>query len=135
MEISQTLYRKITWTKGPYCGFPETEGSAVSNHDQVNKTRNYEKYCLRVGVIDRHRKCEKVGETTERVIAGSSLLSESAYLGRDNQLAKIIHQQNAESYKLLHRNTPPYCSHKPEPVLQSGNMILYWDRSIKQMKM
>jgi hypothetical protein len=33
-------------------------------------------------------------------------------------------------YKLLDRNTPPYCRYKPEPILQSGNMILYWDKSI-----
>ena len=81
-------------------------------------------------MIDRHRKCYKVRETTEHVIAGCSSLSESAYLGRHNQLAKIIHQQKAKSYKLLQINTPPYCRYKPEPVLQSAKMILYWERSI-----
>jgi len=82
--------------------------------------------------MDRHRKSGKVGETTEHVIAGCSSLSESAYLGRDNQLAKIrvIHQQTAKSYKLLERNIPPYCRYGLEPVLHSANMILYWERSI-----
>jgi hypothetical protein len=35
-------------------------------------------------------------------------------------------------YKLLDRNTPPYCTrrYKPQPVLKSANMFLYWDKSI-----
>jgi len=33
-------------------------------------------------------------------------------------------------YKLLDRNTPPYCRYKPEQMLESGNMILYWDKYI-----
>ena len=31
---------------------------------------------------------------------------------------------------LLDRNTPPYCRYKSEPMLESANMILYWDRPI-----
>jgi hypothetical protein len=83
-------------------------------------------------MMDRHRKCDKVVETTEHVIAGYSSLSDSAYLGRDNQLAKIrvIYQQTGKSYKLLQRNIPPYCRYRPELVLHSANMILYWERSI-----
>jgi hypothetical protein len=61
-------------------------------------------------MIDRCRKCE-VGEKIEQIIDGCS---EFAYLGRHNQLAKIIHQQTAKKYKLLDRNIPPYCRYKPE---------------------
>ena len=43
---------------------------------------------------------------------------------------KVIHQQTAIIYKLLDINTPPFCRYKPEPVLESANIILYWDRSI-----
>jgi len=53
---------------------------------------------LRSGIIDRHRKCDEGGEKIEHVIDG---ISDSAYLGRHNQLAKIIHQQTAKKYKLL----------------------------------
>ena len=31
---------------------------------------------------------------------------------------------------LFDRNIPPYCRHKPEPKLDSPDMILYWDMSI-----
>jgi len=62
-------------------------------------------------MIDRCRKCDEVGEKIGQVIEGCS---ESAYLRRHNQLAKIIHQQTAKKYKLLDRNTAPNCRYKPE---------------------
>jgi hypothetical protein len=69
-----------------------------------------------------------VGETTELVIAECSSLSESAYLRRHNQLGKIIHPHSAIKYKVLDRNALPYYRYMPEPVLESANVILYWDR-------
>ena len=66
----------------------------------------------------------------EHVIAECSSLSEAAYLGRHNQLAKIIHQQITVKCMLLDRNSPPYCRYKSEPMLESADMILYWDRPI-----
>jgi len=86
--------------------YPEIEGFAVAIQDQVIKTRNYEKHCLGVEVIDKCRKCDEMGETTEHIIAGISALSESTHLRIDNQMAKIIHQQTAINYKLPDRNTP-----------------------------
>jgi hypothetical protein len=84
MENSQPLYRNVTWSKNHlYCGliyiYPEMEGFVVAIHNWVIKTRYYEKHCLEVEVISRGRKCDKVGETTEHVIAGCSSLSESTY--------------------------------------------------------
>jgi len=77
---------------------------------------------------------DKVG-TIERVIAGYSSLSESAYIRRHKQLAKIIHQQFAIKYKLHDGNTLLYYRHNPEPVLEVANLIVYWDRSIITSKM
>jgi len=56
-----------------------------------------------------------VGETNEHVIAGCSSLSESAYLGRHKQPARLI--QTAIKYRILDTDTPPHCRHKSEPVL------------------
>ena len=64
------------------------------------------------------------------IIIISLSLTESAYLGTQNQLAKIIDQQIAIKDKPLDRHDPPYCKYKPGPALESANMILYWDRSI-----
>jgi hypothetical protein len=104
--------------------YPEMEGFVVAIQDWVIKTRNNEKHSLRVDVIDRCRKCDKVHETTAPVIAGCSSLSKSANLSRHEQLAKIIHQQTAIKYTLLERNIPPYYRHKPELVLDSANMLV-----------
>jgi len=61
--------------------------------------------------MDRCRKCHEMGgKKIEQVIYGCS---ESAYLGRHDQLAKVIHQDTAKKYKLLDRNTAPYCRYKP----------------------
>jgi hypothetical protein len=45
-------------------------------------------------------------------------------------MAKIILQQIAIKYKLPDRNALPYRRYKPEPLLESANMILYWVRSV-----
>ena len=76
----------------------------------------------------------RVGETIKHVIAGCSPLSESTYLGKHKQLAKIIHQQTAIKCKKLDTNTPPYCRHKSETVLESAGTILYSDWSIRTDK-
>jgi len=77
-------------------------------------------------MIDRSRPCDKVGETMKVLIAWCLSLSESAYLGRHNQLAKIVHQQISMLFNLLCRTTDT----GPEPVMEAPNVIVYWDRSI-----
>jgi len=49
---------------------------------------------------------------------------------RHSQLAKVNHQQIVIQYQLLDRNTPQYHTNKPEPVLESANMILFQDSPI-----
>ena len=136
MEITKIFYRKNLWAKSPpYLGFlqaifivrqkvlllpsktgwskPEIMRSTAKEWKWLTDAENVIKWARQ-----------------QHVIVGCSSLSESTYFRRHNQLAKIIHQQTAKSYKLLQRNTPPHCRYKPEPVLQSANMILYWERSI-----
>ena len=57
-------------------------------------------------------------------------MSESAYLGRHNQVAKLIHQHLALRHELIEKNTPPYYKYSPREVLESANYLLYWDRPI-----
>jgi hypothetical protein len=37
-------------------------------------------------------------------------------------------------YKPLDRNSPPRSRYKPEPVLETDNMILFWERCIITVK-
>jgi len=64
----------LLWPAAGYA-YPEMEGLAVAVQDRAIKTRNCQKHCLGVEVIDRCRKCDKVGETIEHVIAGCPSLS------------------------------------------------------------
>lgn len=81
-------------------------------------------------MINGCRERDKLDETIEHVIARCSSLSESAYRGRHNKMAKTIRQQIAIKCKPFDRNIAPYCRHKPERVLESADMISYWDMSI-----
>lgn len=112
---------------------PETEGFIFAIQDKVIRTRNYEKHILHFNVSDICRKCHKPGETIEHVTAGCSFLSNSAYLARHNQVAKIIHQQLAIKQKLT-QNAVPYYKYTPNPVLENESSVLYWDRPIRTDK-
>jgi len=96
----------------------------------VIQARNNEKHFLGAGVTNRCRERDKLDETTEHVIARCSSLSESAYLGRHDKMAKIVRQQIPIKCMPFDRNIPPYCRHKPEPMLKLPDMIQYWDMSI-----
>ena len=72
--------------------YPETEGFVTAIQDRVIRTRNYEKHILKLDVVDKCRKCGNIGESIEHIMAGCPVLSESGYLGRHNQVAKLVHQ-------------------------------------------
>jgi hypothetical protein len=110
--------------------YPETEGFVCAIQDRVIRTRNYEKHIMKMNVDDRCRKCGRVGETIEHIVSGCTVLANTAYLGRHNQLAKLIHQQLAMKYGILGRDTPPYYKYDPAPVLETPSTVVYWDRPL-----
>ncbi|MBZ5796461.1 hypothetical protein K8353_40995, partial [Burkholderia contaminans] len=97
--------------------------------DRVIKIRNYQKHILKSDVEDICRKCGSAGKTIEHIIGQCPALAESAYLGRHNQLAKMVHQQLALKYGLL-ATAPPYYKYNPEAVLETEVAVMYWDRLI-----
>jgi hypothetical protein len=110
--------------------YPETEGFVFAIQDRVIKTRNYQKHILKMDVVDTCRKCGRGGESIEHIMSGCPSLSNNAYLGRHNQLAKLIHQQLGIKYSMLGKDTPPYYKYTPKPVLETPNHIIYWDRPV-----
>jgi hypothetical protein len=56
-------------------------------------------------------------------------------LGHSRPVTGLLYLFTAIHYKLLATNTLPYYRYKPEPVLESAIMILYWDKSIVTDKM
>lgn len=101
----------------------------VAIQDRVIATRNYRRYILHDNVEDRCRKCNTVGETIEHIIAGCRAIAETAYLGRHNTVASIVHQQLAFKHNLV-TQLMPYYKYLPAPVLENDCIKLYWDREI-----
>ena len=110
--------------------YPETEGFVMAIQDRVIRTKNYEKHILKNDVVDKCRKCGNVGESIEHVMAGCPAISETAYLGRHNQVAKLIHQHLALRHNMIGNATPPFYKYTPQEVLETTNHVLYWDRPI-----
>ena len=79
--------------------------------------QTYIQKCTTYGRHDDDDDDDEMGVIVEHVIAGCSSLSESAYLGRHRQLAKMIHKQIATKYKLFNRNTLPYYRYRPKLLL------------------
>lgn len=111
--------------------YPETEGFIIAIQDRVIRTRNYEKHCLKLDVTDKCRKCGLVGETIEHITAGCTALAESSYLGKHNQVAKLVHQQLEIKYERFDVMPPPYYKYNPLPVIENHNVVLYWDRPMQ----
>lgn len=109
--------------------YAETEGFMSAIQDKVIRTKNYEKHILKIDVDDKCRKCGSYPETIEHVIGGCPALADSVYLGRHNQVAKVIHLELARKYQLM-IDPPPFYNYTPEPVLESNTHVLYWDRTI-----
>ncbi|KAL1446836.1 hypothetical protein WDU94_012201 [Cyamophila willieti] len=119
----------LEWNKIGYL-HPETHGFVSAIQDKVIRTRNYEKHVMKMNdVIDVCRKCKRPGESIEHVMNGCPMLAENVYLGRHNQVAKLIYLELTKQHQLL-GNSPPYYKYSPSPVLEQNNIVLYWDRPI-----
>lgn len=109
--------------------FGETEGFVCAIMDEVMMTNNYRKYIIKDGTVDICRACHHPGESIRHIISGCSHLANGEYLHRHNLVARIIHQQLALKYKLVESEVP-YYKYLPDPVLENGDVTLYWDRTI-----
>ena len=90
---------------------------AIQN--RIIRTKNYEKHILKLNVTDKCRRCDSVGESTEHIMAGCPTLSENAYLGRHNKVAKLIHQQLSNMAYWTRKHLPTINT-EPVPVVESG---------------
>jgi hypothetical protein len=89
--------------------YGETVGFMRAIQDRVIATKNYRKYILKEKLEnDKCRKCKVQAETTEHVISGCTAITNTDYLRRHDNVAKIIHQQLAEKYNLLGDHVPYY---------------------------
>jgi hypothetical protein len=63
-------------------------------------------------------------ETIEHVISGCTAIANTDYLWRHGNIAKIIHQQMAENYKLISDHVP-YYKYDPANVIENNKVKIY----------
>ena len=112
----------------------ETEGFMMAIQDRVIPTRNHQKYIQKLNIpSDKCRMCHMESETIEHILNGCKVLSNTEYLCRHNQVAKIVHQDLAIRYGLLNEQLP-YYRYEPQSVLENSKAKLYWDKEIRTDK-
>lgn len=110
--------------------FRETEAYMIAIQDNVLPTRNYQRYVIKTpNVKDECRKCGEKGETVEHIISGCKTMAGEEYTKRHNSIAKVIHQELAHKCKLIQDRIPTF-KYLPDPVLESADFKLIWDRSV-----
>jgi hypothetical protein len=71
----------------------------------------------------------KFRQAKQHVISGCTAITNTDYLQRHDNVAKIICQQLAEKYNLLGDHVP-YYKHDPANVMENNEVKIYWDREI-----
>jgi hypothetical protein len=120
----------IQWLTRGYL-FPETEGFIIAIQDQVVATRNYLKYIVKDPNTsdDKCRRCGTMQETVQHILAGCTMLAQTAYKNRHDNVGKIVHQQLIKYYKIGEPNEP-YYKYEPAKIIHKNNIKIYWDRTI-----
>ncbi|XP_054157466.1 uncharacterized protein LOC128955815 [Oppia nitens] len=135
-ELNQTHVDEEMSTKWlKYAGLHgETEGFMMAIQDRVIPTRNHQKYIQKLNIpTDKCRMCHMESETIEHILNGCKVLTNTEYLSRHNQVAKIIHQELAIRFGLT-KEPLPYYRYEPQSVMESNRAKLYWDKEIRTDK-
>lgn len=112
--------------------YSETEGFMVAIQDQTINTRYYSKHIIKNPntTTDQCRLCKQQLETIDHITSGCSILANTEYIRRHDNIAKIIHQQLAIQHKLTQQHNMPTYKYTPQNVLENDEHKLYWNRSI-----
>ncbi|KAL1448488.1 hypothetical protein WDU94_005497 [Cyamophila willieti] len=102
----------------------EEQESGIS----LTKDQKHDEW-IRRSLHGRCRKCRDKPETIQHITSACSMLSQSDYLYRHNQVVAIIHQDICFNRKLVDTKTQ-YYKYKPPPVLEKDRVTIYYDRSI-----
>lgn len=103
----------------------------IGIQDQTINTRYYSKHIIKDSntTTDKCRLCKQQIETIDHITGGCTILSNTEYIRRHDNVAKIIHQQLALKHKLIQQHMPTY-KYTPQNILENDEYKLYWNRSI-----
>lgn len=111
--------------------YSETEGFMIAIQDQTINTKYYSKHIIKDPntQTDKCRLCKQQIETIDHITGGCSILANTEYIRRHDNVAKHIHQELALQHKLIQQYTPIH-KYSPQNVLENESVKLYWNRSI-----
>ncbi|XP_044749654.1 uncharacterized protein LOC123310250 [Coccinella septempunctata] len=110
--------------------FPQTEGTFLAIQDQVVPTRVYTKHIMKQQVqTTKCRLCDKAEETVQHLSSGCSTIAGTKYLGRHDNMGKVVHQSLCLREQLLPHFIPHHI-YAPQTILENETTKVYWDLSI-----
>ncbi|XP_044745088.1 uncharacterized protein LOC123306951 [Coccinella septempunctata] len=99
--------------------FPQTEGTFLAIQDQVVPTRVYTKHIMKQQVqTTKCRLCDKAEETVQHLSSGCSTIAGTKYLGRHDNMGKVVHQSLCLREQLLPHFVPHHI-YAPQTVLEN----------------
>ncbi|XP_044755036.1 uncharacterized protein LOC123313989 [Coccinella septempunctata] len=123
-EVDKT--RSHTYLVAGYL-YASTEAALHAIQDQVVPTRNYSKYIMKQQVENtKCRICNQVEETVQHLSGGCTPLASTKYLGRHNNMGKVVHQLLGLRWGLIGNFTPQY-KYTPVAVAENEQAKIFWD--------
>lgn len=110
--------------------FPQTEGTFLAIQDQVVPTRTYVKHIMKQQIdTTKCRLCNNAEETVQHLSSGCSAIAGTRYLGRHNDMGKVVHQMLCLKHQLI-RHFTPHHKYVPETIIENEDTKIYWDLTI-----
>ncbi|XP_044755006.1 uncharacterized protein LOC123313959 [Coccinella septempunctata] len=123
-EVDKT--RSHTYLVADYL-YASTEAALHAIQDQVVPTRNYSKYIMKQQVENtKCRICNQLEETVQHLSGGCTPLASTKYLGRHNNMGKVVHQLLGLRWGLIGNFTPQY-KYTPVAVAENEQAKIFWD--------
>ncbi|KAL1447369.1 hypothetical protein WDU94_013907 [Cyamophila willieti] len=108
----------------------ETESFILSAQDQCLRTKYYEKHILKTSNDDKCRLCKTQPEHITHIVSGCEILAKQEYLTRHNKICSYLHFNICSHYDVPDIPDKWY-KHKPQPVLQHGDIVMLYDQQIR----
>ncbi|XP_045474919.1 uncharacterized protein LOC123680848 [Harmonia axyridis] len=123
-EVDKT--RSHTYLVAGYL-YASTEAALHAIQDQVVPTRNYSKYIMKQQVENtKCRICNQVEETVQHLSGGCTPLASTKYLGRHNDMGKVVHQMLGLRWGIFGNFTPHY-QYTPAALAENEQAKIFWD--------
>ena len=106
-----------------------TKALITAAQDQALNTNAHKKNILKMDVDPRCRLCRHHDENVAHIVSGCQILTNDAYNKRHNSAAQRVHWTLCKIHAIDVK--PRWWEHKVEPVIETDNVKILWDFSIR----